>query len=96
MASRRNFFYKKVTLSVDAFPNKPQVNFGFQATRVVIASDADARQVDFSFLKPNLDGELLATDGPLVFDQLGEGRLWFKQPEGKEVTVRVWAWRGAG
>lgn len=89
--SGRNFFYKNVQITDIAFPSTPQIKLPFMASKVIISNDSDL-QVDFSFLKPNLDGELFCEDGPITFDCLGEGRLWFKSPG--TAGVRVWAWRG--
>ncbi|HHE40905.1 MAG TPA: hypothetical protein ENL10_05330 [Candidatus Cloacimonetes bacterium] len=94
--SRRNFFFKELTIGSDTFPNKPHVNFGFEATRIIIVNDNNKHELHFSFLEDTLDGVLKPTDAPIVFDQLTEGRIWFKQPDNKDVKVRVWAWRGAG
>jgi len=91
--SGRNFFYDKKEIDAAAFPSKAQFIFPFQATRVIIVNDSSSNDIEFSFRKPHLDGEILSSDGPLVFDQLSEGKLWFRGT--KKVWVRVWAWRGA-
>lgn len=89
--SRRNFFYKRITVTDTAFPAKAQIDFGFQATRVLIVNDGEDTALTFSFLKPHVDGELFCSDGPLAFDGLAEGKLWFMVDQPAE--VRVWAWR---
>lgn len=95
--TKRNFYYKKLLVSETAFPDAPQINFGFQATRVIIANDGAGPTEDafltWSFLKPNIDGELFCADGPISFDGLTEGRLWLMN-SGSPIQIRVWAWRG--
>jgi len=87
----RNFFYKRIDVTDTDFPSAAQLNFGFQATRVIIVNDGNGPALTFSFSRPNVDGELFKDDGPLVFDGVGVGKLWFKAP--LETSVRVWAWR---
>lgn len=94
--SKRNFFYKKLLIDTTAFPSAAQMVFGFQATRVIVCNDGAGSNEDshlaFSFLQPNLDGELFCADGPITFDGLAEGRLWLKT-SANPIQVRVWAWR---
>lgn len=95
VATRRNIFYDRQTISVTDFPNAPQFKFPFDATRVLIDArnrSDDAVIVKFSFLNPELDGELFCEDGPLAFDELKEARMWLKVDTGS-ADVRVWAWR---
>lgn len=90
-SGRRNFFYKRISLSVSDFPDEAQAIFGFQATRVIIVNDGLDSTLTFSFSRPHIDGELFEDDGPLVFDGLGAGKVWLKSSA--ETQVRVWAWR---
>lgn len=95
--ARRNFFYKKITLATSqlTFPNKNQIDFGFHATHVIIVNDNVDNSIEFSFRKPNLDGEIFCSDGPLVMDGIAEDRLWFRVVGTPTETtqVRIWAWR---
>jgi len=88
----RNFFYQRLVVSSDIFTNEHDIDFGFQATHVIISNDSTTDSIAFSFRKPFLDGELFCTDGPLVMDGLSEGRIWFKRISINDVQVRVWAW----
>lgn len=90
--TKRRFFFEELTVNVTAFPEQPQMKFGFQATHVIVTNDSK-HSLDFSFLKPNLDGRLYEKDGPLALDGLSEGRMWFKVEDAtKPVKFRVWAW----
>lgn len=91
--SRRNFYYKRITVSATSFQDQDDLNFGFDATSVIISNDSDTDSIAFSFLNPHLDGELFCYDEPLVMDGLSEARLWFKKLTVNDVQVRVWAWR---
>lgn len=88
---RRNFFYQRLNVTDLDFPDQEQLAFGFQATRVIIVNDGPASSLTFSFLRPNVDGELFADDGPLILDGVGVGKLWLKVDQPGD--VRVWAWR---
>lgn len=90
--SRRNFFYKRLVISSTIFTNEHDIDFGFQATSVIITNDSTTDSIGFSFRKPYLDGELFCNDGPLVMDGLSEGKLWLKKISINDVQVRVWAW----
>ena len=93
MATGRNFFYQRVTVPAGTvFTDAPQLTLPFQASRIIIARGEEKTSLAFSFLAPNVDGELLCDDGPITFDGLNEGRLWFRATA--QTTVRVWAWRG--
>ena len=97
--SGRNFFYKRITVSNNTFDANLKVDFGFQASKVMIVNDHPEATLSFSFrvnATPNLDGELFGpADGPLAFDNVGEGRMWFhKDADDEDIQVRVWAWRG--
>lgn len=95
-ASRRSFFYKKLVVSATTFPDAAQVQFGFDATRVIICNDGAGPNEDsfltWSFLKPNVDGELFCADGPISFDEISEGKLWLKT-DTNPIQIRIWAWR---
>jgi len=98
--SRRGFFYKRIPVNVDIFPNAPQIKIPFQATRILIVHrNLKAQEViSLSFLRPNLDGELFPDDTHLAMDGLSEGRLWFKTTETQNpnAEIRGWAWKGGG
>lgn len=97
--SNRGFFYKRILVTNLVYPSAPSIKIPFQATRIVIASIGlkPNENIEFSFQKPNLDGELFQDDGPLAFDGLSEGRLYFLAVNpGGSAEVRVWAWRGGG
>jgi len=93
----RNFFYKRISVTEESFPSVAQIDFCFLATHVNITLDGDNNGegiLHFSFRKPHLDGELFCTDEPWVSDGISEGKLWFRKPVGgKDVQVRIWAWR---
>ena len=93
--SGRKYFFNQFTITVDAFPNTPQVKFPFLATKVVISNDSDDDSLVYSFLRPNVDGILLCDDGPFSMDNVAENRLWFKKlsPAAADIKIRVWAWR---
>lgn len=92
-ASKRSFFYKKLSVTASAFPDEPQLKFGFDATRVIIVNDHEDSTLTWSFLNPNIDGELFCADGPISFEGISEGRLWLKTSFEGSAQVRVWAWR---
>ncbi len=98
--SNRGFFYKRVPVINPTYTSTPSVKITFQATRIIIAhKNLKASEIiSFSFLNPNLDGELFSEDVPLAMDGLSEGRLWFKTSNivNPGAEVRVWAWRGGG
>lgn len=98
--SNRGFFYKRLLITVNSFPNAPQVKLPFQATRIMLASRnlKSLEIISFSLLKPDLDGEIFCEDSPIAMDGLSEGRLWFKTTETSNQTgeIRIWAWRGGG
>jgi len=89
----RTFFYEpSLTITATAFTSAPDLRFPFTANRVILSNDSDTNIVTFSFLAPNIDGELFCTDGPIVFDWLNQDRLWFKVNSG-DAKIRIWAWR---
>lgn len=85
-----NFFYERKEIGLRDFPDEAHMKIPFQATRLIIANDSDA-QVDFSFKKPALHGELMSHDNPVVLDGVNVGKIWFRSPQ--NASVRVWAWR---
>lgn len=87
---RRNFFYQRLNVADTDFPSEAQLNFGFQATRVIIVNDGNST-LTFSFSRPHVDGELFKDDGPLIMDGVGAGKVWLKA--GAASSARVWAWR---
>lgn len=93
--SNRNVFYKRITVTETDFPGQAQIKLPFQATKVLIANDGSNATLAFSFLAPNIDGELFCSDGPLSLEGVGANRVWFKvaENEGNPVGVRIWAWR---
>lgn len=90
--SGRNFFYERLTISKTSFSNEHDLDFGFQATHIIISNDSTTDSIAFSFRKSYLDGELFCYDGPLVMDGLSEGKLWLRKISVNDVQVRVWAW----
>lgn len=97
MTSTRTFFYEKIVLGAladGAFPIKPQIKLPFTASHIIIKNDANNTDITFSFLFPNVDGELLAKEQPIAFDCLSVGRVWFFKGAGQpNAQVRIWAWR---
>ena len=90
---KRNFFYKNIEVTdVASFPQTPQVVFGFQATKVLISSDAENDELSFSFQRPYVDGELFTNDNPIALDWVGVGKAWFFYKVGAG-RIRIWAWR---
>ena len=89
--AKRNFFYFRDTVTDISFPSSPQIKLPFEASRIIMVNDSADQVLSWSFQKPNLDGELLCTDSPIVFDGLNEGRVWFKAPA--DCEYRIWAWR---
>lgn len=90
---RRRFFFEELEITSPNFSEKENVNFGFEATRIIISNDTK-NKVEFSFLKDGnqLDGILYEKDGPISFEGCGEGRAWFRCVTGKPTKVRIWAW----
>lgn len=95
MTYRPDFYYKRLTISATAFPDEQQVHFPFSANHVIISSDSDQLYVKFSFLPPNLDGELFKKEQPIVFDGVHINRIWFSREANNKPNpeVRVWAWK---
>lgn len=96
---KRSYFFKILNIpsSITEFQDAADIRFGFTPTRIIIVNDDTESDLSFSFQKPNLDGLLKKSDGPLVLDEISETQLWFKQSQtnaGKDVSVRVWAWSG--
>lgn len=90
----RNVFYKKYTVNKTDFSNEADIKLPFQSNKIIISNDGPKGTLIFSFLKPEVDGELYCSDGPLTFDNIAETKIWFKKELGKpDMTVRVWAWR---
>ena len=96
ISSGRNFFFKEFDISAASFPTKQNFKFPFQATRVILTYDEGEAELFFSFRRPDEDGKLICSDGPIAFDQLSEGKIWFKKTGTGNVKGRIWAWRGAG
>lgn len=98
--SRRGFFYKRIAITATTFPSAPQIKIPFSATRILIVHrNLKAQEIiSFSFLRPNLDGELFPDDTHLAMDGLIESRVWFftNQTQNQNAEIRVWAWRGGG
>lgn len=97
--STRGFFYIRIPVSNTAFPSAPQIKLPFQATRIVLAPLFVKQNeiIQFSYLAPNLDGELMTNDLSVAFDGLSEGRIWFRVvTPSSTAEIRVWAWRGGG
>lgn len=86
----KNFFYNRSEIGLTEFPDEAQVKIPFQATRLIISNDSDA-QVDISFKRPSLHGELFKDDSPLVLDGVSVGKIWIRSQQ--NASVRVWAWR---
>src|SRR5690348_4677726 len=92
--TRRNFFYKRISVGPTAFTNKPQIEIPFTATHIIISNDSTNNDVGFSFLKPALDGELFKNNAPITFDGVSVTKVWFmKLANGQNPSVRIWAWR---
>ena len=89
----RNFFYKRETVTVTAFPSAAQIQLPFRATHLIILLASKKEILNFSFKNPELDGELEPEDGPLVMDQLAIDKIWFKLDVAGSLSVRVWAWK---
>ncbi len=89
----RAFFYKRVSVVDTDFPNTAQIILPFTANHLVIVSKSDNQTISFSFSKPELDGELDSSDGPIALDGVSVGKIWLKRAGDDPQTVKVWAWR---
>ena len=95
--STRPIFYKKFGgFTKTSFSNEADIKFPFTPTRLIIVNDDNKRAVEFSFSRPDLDGELLPEDGPIIFDHINIDRLWLRLDASGSINIRIWAWRGAG
>jgi len=97
----KNIFFKELLISATAFPSEAQVKFPKQFTRIIITNDGSLTDgsgvIHFGFRSDDSDpdGKLYCSDQPIVFDELSEGKLWFRKSATPDpISVRVWAWRG--
>lgn len=93
--TRRNFFYKKLTVgAMGSFPNTAQIIIPFSATHLIIANDSTNNGIAFSFLRPDVDGELFEKNAPITFDGINVSKIWLKKISATpNPQVRIWAWR---
>ena len=88
----RKYYEVDVPVAVD-FTEEPQIKFPFTATHIIIIarSTTDNGKVEFSFLRPDLDGEIYCYEGPLAMDDVFESRLWCKSStSGMKLRVMIW------
>lgn len=91
--SKRNFFYRRISVNSSSFPSRAQIEIPFLATHLILTNDSDTQPISFSFLNPDIDGELFKKEQPIAFDGISVNKVWFFRTGSKPVQVRVWAWR---
>lgn len=90
---RLRFFAEK-EITVTEYPTIPQFEFEFRATLMIIAVSGRGFIEWSEDTSEKVDGKILETDGPIVFDDIDVRKLWFRTENSRSPSVRVWAKKG--
>ena len=88
--TRLRFFDEK-EIKVAIYPVAPQFDFQFRATLMIIAVEGRGFIEWSEDTNERVDGKIIESDGPIVFDDIDVRKLWFRT--NKTPKVRVWARR---
>ena len=99
---KKGWFFEEVTVNNGEFTSEPTLEFGFDATHVMIFNDTEGEdELLFAVYPPededDIQGKVTNCEHHQAFDGLSQGRIWLKHGNGAEVQssfkARVYAWR---